>query len=64
MAADLVLFNPATVRERATIADPHAVSVGIRTVWVNGAIVFDDGRPTGAFPGRALRRTAFAVQAR
>ena len=63
MAADLVLFDPGTVRERVTIDDPHAISVGIRTVCVNGAIVFDDGRPTGAFPGRALRRTAFAVPA-
>lgn len=58
MAADLVLFDPATVAERATIAEPHAVSVGIKTVWVNGEVVYEDGRPTGKFPGRALRRAA------
>ena len=56
MAADLVLFDPATVGERATIAEPHAVSAGIQTVWVNGEIVYDNGAPTGTFPGRPLRR--------
>jgi N-acyl-D-amino-acid deacylase len=55
MAADLVLFDPGTVAERATVAEPHAVSVGIHTVWVNGEIVYANGRSTGAFPGRALR---------
>jgi CubicO group peptidase (beta-lactamase class C family) len=57
MAADLVLFDPRTVSERATIREPHAVSVGIQTVWVNGEVVYDNGSPTGKFPGRALRRT-------
>ena len=56
MAADLVLFDPVTVGERATIAEPHAVSAGIQTVWVNGEIVYDNGAPTGKFPGRPLRR--------
>jgi N-acyl-D-amino-acid deacylase len=56
MAADLVLFDPATVVERATIAEPHATSVGIQTVWVNGEVVYDSGKTTGRFPGRALRR--------
>jgi len=60
LAADLVLFDPATVAERATVATPHAVSVGIHTVWVNGAIVYANGRSTGAFPGRALRRPVVA----
>ena len=59
MSADLVLFDPATVAERATSVEPHATSVGIKTVWVNGEIVYDKGRPTGNFPGRALRRTRF-----
>ena len=53
--ADLVLFDPRTVRDRATPTDPHAVSAGIRTVWVNGAVVFD-GRATGRHPGRVVRR--------
>ncbi|MBA3553144.1 MAG: D-aminoacylase [Gemmatimonadales bacterium] len=54
--ADLVLFDPATVEDRADRDDPGALSVGIRTVWVNGTVVFHDGRATGAFPGRGIRR--------
>ena len=54
--ADLVLFDPNTVADRATTAEPHAVSVGIDTVWVNGQIVFREGGPSGAHPGRVLRR--------
>ena len=56
MAADLVLFDPGTVAERATVAEPHAMSVGIHAVWVNGEIVYANGRAAGAFPGRGLRR--------
>ena len=55
--ADLVLFDPATVIDRATTAAPHQVSIGIRRVWVNGTEVFRDGATTGAYPGRVLRRT-------
>jgi N-acyl-D-amino-acid deacylase len=54
--ADLVLFDPATVLDRATTEDPHALSRGIERVWVNGELVFADGRVTGAHPGRVLRR--------
>ncbi|HMC54751.1 MAG TPA: serine hydrolase, partial [Gemmatimonadaceae bacterium] len=57
-AADLVLFDPATVVDRATLKDPHALSVGINTVWVNGDEVFAGGRPTGRYPGKVLRRTS------
>ena len=56
-AADLVLFDPATVADRATTADPHALSVGIRSVWVNGQLVYDQGRTTAARPGQVIRRT-------
>jgi N-acyl-D-amino-acid deacylase len=56
MYADLVLFDASTVADRATLADPHAVSAGIRAVWVNGTLVYEDGKPTGAFPGRVVRR--------
>ena len=56
--ADLVLFDPATVSERATMAEPRAVSVGIRTVWVAGRVVFHDGKTTGATPGVVIRRAA------
>jgi len=54
--ADLVLFEPATVADRATFDAPQARAVGIRTVWVNGTVVFDSGAPTGRYAGRALRR--------
>ena len=55
--ADLVLFDPATVTDRATPDEPHAVSEGIRMVWVNGVLVLRDGRTTGARPGLVLRRS-------
>ncbi|HEY7236432.1 MAG TPA: serine hydrolase [Gemmatimonadaceae bacterium] len=56
LAADLVLFDPATVGDRATIENPHALSTGIETVWVNGEVVFGDGKTTGRYSGRVLRR--------
>ena len=56
MYADLTLFDPSTVIDRATPADPHAVSVGIDRVWVNGAMVYAKGATTGALPGRVIRR--------
>ena len=56
--ADLVLFDPATVMDRATTRDPQAVSAGIQSVWVNGAVVYEAGKTTGRRPGRALRREA------
>jgi N-acyl-D-amino-acid deacylase len=54
--ADLVLFDPATVADRSTFEDPRALSVGIDKVWVNGAVVWQDGKATGERPGRGLRR--------
>ncbi len=54
--ADLVIFDPATVRGDATIDDPTRDPEGIDTVIVAGTIVVDGGRPTGARPGRGLRR--------
>ena len=56
MAADLVLFDPRTVIDRATTTDPRAVSEGIRTVWVRGEVVYDRGLATGRRPGAVLRR--------
>ncbi len=56
MAADLVLFDPSRVLDRATPEAPHALSVGIHTVWVNGEIVYENGRTTGRLPGRVIRR--------
>lgn len=54
--ADRVLFDPATVLDRATPAHRQALSVGIHRTWVNGVVVFDAGRATVARPGRVLRR--------
>ncbi len=54
MAADLVAFNPDTVRERSTYTDPLHYSEGIPYVAVNGQLVVEEGRITGAHPGRPL----------
>ncbi|HEX8848567.1 MAG TPA: D-aminoacylase [Gemmatimonadaceae bacterium] len=56
MFADLVLFDPNTVIDRATPQDPHALSEGIDRVWVNGTMVYAGRAVTGAHPGRVLRR--------
>lgn len=53
---DLVLLDSATVLDRATPADPHAPSVGIERVWVNGQEVWAGGRATGVHPGRVIHR--------
>ncbi len=53
--ADITIFDPATVADRASFADPQQLSVGIRYVLVNGRFTMDDGRLTGERPGRALR---------
>ena len=50
--ADIVVFDPATIGDRATFEDPHQLSVGVRDVWVNGDRVLRDGGHTGAMPGR------------
>jgi N-acyl-D-aspartate/D-glutamate deacylase len=55
LAADLVIFDPATVADRATFTDPFQYSVGINTVIVNGKIVLDNGRHTGQRPGVIIR---------
>jgi N-acyl-D-amino-acid deacylase len=54
--ADLVLFDPATVADRSTFEDPKALSVGIDKVWVNGVLVWDEGKASGATPGKGIRR--------
>ena len=53
--ADVVVFDPATVADRATFERPHQISVGIRQVFINGVAVVQDGVHTGAKPGRAVR---------
>ena len=54
--ADIVVFNPDTVKTHATREDPHHYPVGIEFVIVNGQVVIERDENTGALPGRALRR--------
>jgi len=55
MFADVVVFDPATIADRATYENPHQYAVGVRHVLVNGVPVLKDGEHTGATPGRALK---------
>lgn len=61
--ADLVVFDPATVGDRATFEQPHQLSVGIRDVFVNGVGVVRNGTHTGAKPGRVVRGPGFGARA-
>jgi len=56
MAADITVFDPATVIDHATFADPAAMPEGIRHVVINGALAWTEGRPTGVHTGRVLTR--------
>jgi N-acyl-D-aspartate/D-glutamate deacylase len=57
MKADLVIFDGAEVLDTATFEDPHQYPHGIKQVLVNGILVVEDGKHTGARPGRVLRKT-------
>ena len=59
MWADVVIFDPATVRDRATFDDPNQLSEGMEYVLVNGVPVIDQGKMTGALPGRVLRGAGY-----
>lgn len=61
MAADLVVFDPDTIADRATFTDPFQYPVGVSTVLVNGRIVLDNGRHTGQRPGVVIRGKGFAA---
>ena len=54
--ADLVIFDPETVNDEATIAEPHKLSKGIETVWVNGVILFENNKTTELYPGKIIKR--------
>jgi N-acyl-D-amino-acid deacylase len=54
MYADVVVFDPKTVADKATFDEPHQYSIGVRHVLVNGVAVLRDGEHTGARPGRAV----------
>jgi N-acyl-D-aspartate/D-glutamate deacylase len=59
--ADVVVFDPETVEDRATFEEPHQYPVGIPFVIVNGTVVVDDDAFTDARPGRVLRKTTPAL---
>ena len=54
--ADVIVFDPRTIREEATYVEPEKLSVGMRYVFVNGKLAVDNGSPTGALTGRGLRK--------
>jgi dihydroorotase/N-acyl-D-amino-acid deacylase len=53
--ADVVVFDPATIIDRATFEQPHQLSTGVQYLFVNGVAVVSNGRHTGAKPGRLVR---------
>lgn len=61
--ADITVFDPETIIDRASFAAPKTPAAGIELVLVNGQVVWQDGAPTGARPGRALRRQAMQAEA-
>ena len=52
--ADLVVFDPETVADRATYKDPHHYATGFQCVFVNGTLVVENDAHTGAMPGKTL----------
>jgi N-acyl-D-amino-acid deacylase len=62
MWADIVVFDPATIKDIATFADPNQLSQGMEYVLVNGGLVIDQGKMTGALPGKVLRGAGYAAQ--
>jgi N-acyl-D-amino-acid deacylase len=55
--ADLVVFDPKTIIDRATFQEPQLTAEGVQRVFVNGVEVWSDGKITGERPGKALRRS-------
>ncbi len=55
MAADIVLFDPESIRDTATFTDPHSTSEGIHRIYVNGVLTLLDGELTGNTAGKAIR---------
>jgi len=62
MYADVVVFDPNTIIDKATYEKPHQLSVGMREVFVNGVEVLKDGVHTGAKPGRAIKGEGFGMK--
>jgi N-acyl-D-amino-acid deacylase len=61
MWADVVIFDPATIRDLATFAEPNQLSQGMEYVLVNGVAVIDQGKMTGAKPGKVLRGPGYVA---
>jgi len=62
MFADVVVFDPAQIADKATFQQPHQYAVGMKHVFVNGKQVLKDGEHTGAKPGRAVGRAGMTVK--
>ena len=60
MFADVAIWNPTVIIDRATFTRPHVISDGVRYVLVNGVLVVDAGKVTGAKPGRVIRGPGWA----
>ena len=60
MWADVVVFDPATIRDMATFENPNQLSEGMEFVLVNGTPVIEQGKMTGALPGKVLRGPGYA----
>lgn len=59
LAADIVIFDPNRIQDRATFAEPDLIAEGMKFVIVNGGVVIDQGKFTGATPGKVLRGPGF-----
>lgn len=59
LKADVIVFDPATIRDNATFEQPHQLSTGVRDVFVNGVAVLRDGKHTGAKPGVVVRGAGY-----
>ena len=59
--ADITIFDPEAIKDVATYAQPAQISQGVKYVFVNGQLEFEDGKLTGATAGRALRGPGWKV---
>jgi N-acyl-D-amino-acid deacylase len=59
MYADITVFDPATIIDNSTYEQPQQLATGVTYVFVNGVAVLDEGKPTSALPGKALRGPAY-----